>query len=102
MINKPCYSERVVSYYGFFVVEYLAYLQCGLRFFKSARQILEIVYGSAYSDIRVQLKFARNGIGNGGGKLFNGFGVDAGLGLLYEHDIGFIDIDDKILHFIGE
>ena len=48
----------------------------------------------------MNVKLARNSIGDGGRQLFYCLRLNAGLGFLYKSDIGFVYVYDKILGLV--
>ena len=102
LINKTGYSEIVVADYRFFGIEHLADLKGDLGILKGTGKLLYSGDRGAYSDHRMGVKFAREGVGYRMGKVFEILGLNILAYLLYKDDILLAYVYNKILVFVRE
>ncbi len=102
MINKPRYTQIVITYYVFFGIEHLSHLKSHLRLLKGAGKILDSRNGGTYPHVYSGEKLAGKRVGNGTCKLFKILYVNIVLYFLYKHNVVFGNVEHKILVLVRE
>ena len=87
----------VVAYYILFSIENLANLKGNLSFFKGTGKLFYTNNGSTDTNKRMSVKLRRKSIGNRTSKLFKILTVNIASYFFNKSDIGFADINNKIL-----